>query len=115
MSDDAGLDSHWLAPLDEPNVYLIRRNKQSVARIEVGPEDGGPAALWRFFEAYGTPLSEEEKFEIEITEDGGAVSDTYIQHGTLSPGRTEAIPVFESLPATPANPRYLEALQFAVS
>jgi len=30
--------------------YLIRRNKQTVARIEVGSEDGGPAALWRFFE-----------------------------------------------------------------
>jgi HD domain-containing protein len=99
----------------EPNLYVIWRNNKAVARIEVGPEDGGPAALWRFFELYGAPLSPDEQFTIEITEDGGAVFDAYVPHGALAPGRYEAVPVFELPKATFANPRYLEALQFAVS
>jgi HD domain len=104
-----------MTSIEEPNIYVIRRDGRSVARIEVGPEDGGPAVLWRFFEAYGTLLSLDEMVSIEITEDGGAVLDTFVSHGALRSGRSEAVPVFELSTPTLANPKYLEALQFAVS
>jgi len=51
---------------------------------------------------------------IEITEDGGAVSDTYVQHGALSPaGQRRFLSLNRRRLA--AKPRYLEALQFAVA
>jgi guanosine-3',5'-bis(diphosphate) 3'-pyrophosphohydrolase len=95
--------------------FAIRRNGRKVALIDIGEDDGGPAAIVRFFELYGSPLTLDEKVAIDGAEDGGAVLDTFVSHGRLRPGRTEAVPVFDFDAPIAANQRYLEALEFAVA